>query len=97
MYSLLQVLLDLHGGQGSQNGFDNSGKRGEIHFQDGENSDRAVKVLSQMSALLKSWVDEGAIKVKNFFFSRFRLSDCANPIRIVCPVIRQLLQTPSPK
>ena len=58
----------MHGGQGSQNGFDNSGKRGEIHFQDGENSDRAVKVLSQMSALLKSWVDEGAIKVKNFCF-----------------------------
>ena len=59
-------MLDLHGGQGSQNGFDNSGKRGEIHFQDGENSDRAVKVLSQMSALVKSWVDEGSIKVANF-------------------------------
>ena len=41
--SLFKVLLDLHGGQGSQNGFDNSGKLGEIHFQDGENSERAVK------------------------------------------------------
>ena len=67
----LQALLDLHGGQGSQNGFDNSGKRGEIHFQDGENSDRAVKVNGQMSALLKSWVDEGVIKVKKLYFFYF--------------------------
>jgi len=63
----IKVLLDLHGGQGSQNGFDNSGKRGEIHFQDGENSDRAVKVLSQMSTLLKSWVDEGVIKADTIY------------------------------
>jgi len=46
----IKALLDLHGGQGSQNGFDNSGKRGEIHFQDGDNSERAVKVLGKMSA-----------------------------------------------
>ena len=70
-----QALLDLHGGQGSQNGFDNSGKRGEIHFQDGENSDRAVKVLSQMSALVKSWVDEGSIKVVNFQIMISKLRD----------------------
>ena len=32
---LNQVLLDLHGGPGSQNGFDNSGKRGEVHWHEG--------------------------------------------------------------
>ena len=62
-----QALLDLHGGQGSQNGFDNSGKRGEIHFQDGDNSERAVKVLGKMSALIKGWIDEGAIQAETIY------------------------------
>jgi len=63
----IKALLDLHGGQGSQNGFDNSGKRGEIHFQDGDNSERAVKVLGKMSALIKGWIDEGAIQAETIY------------------------------
>ena len=62
-----QALLDLHGGQGSQNGFDNSGKRGEIHFQDGDNAKGAVYVLGQMSLLLKSWIEEGSIKEETIY------------------------------
>ena len=46
--TFLQALLDLHGGQGSQNGFDNSGQRGEIHFQDDDNPERAAKVLGKI-------------------------------------------------
>ncbi len=28
----LKILLDLHGAPGSQNGFDNSGRRGDVHW-----------------------------------------------------------------
>ena len=62
-----QALLDLHGGQGSQNGFDNSGKRGQIHFQDDDNAKEAVYVLGQMALLLKSWIDEGSIKAETIY------------------------------
>lgn len=58
----IKVLLDLHGAPGSQNGFDNSGKRGEIHFQDDDNSDRAARVLGQMSELMKEWIDQGVMR-----------------------------------
>ena len=54
--------MDLHGAPGSQNGFDNSGKRGDIHFQDGDKPDRAVKVLKQMSQLMKDWIEEGVMR-----------------------------------
>ena len=30
----IKVLLDLHGGPGGQNGFDNSGRRGYIHWHE---------------------------------------------------------------
>ena len=56
--------MDLHGAPGSQNGFDNSGRRGDIHFHEGENPQRASKVLGQMSMLLKSWIDAGLIKAE---------------------------------
>ena len=58
----IKVLLDLHGAPGSQNGFDNSGKRGEIHFQDDDKPDRAARVLGQMSALMKEWIDQGVMR-----------------------------------
>jgi len=63
----IKALLDLHGGQGSQNGFDNSGKRGQIHFQDDDNAKEAVYVLGQMALLLKSWIDEGSIKAETIY------------------------------
>ena len=58
----MKVLMDLHGAPGSQNGFDNSGKRGDIHFQDGDKPDRAARVLGQMSQLMKDWIDEGVMR-----------------------------------
>ena len=65
----------MHGGQGSQNGFDNSGKRGEIHFQDGENSDRAVKgektcVLIKISGTQIGSPESSCLKCQMIFSSR---------------------------
>ncbi|KAJ2255220.1 hypothetical protein GGI13_001727 [Coemansia sp. RSA 455] len=42
----LYAVLDLHGVPGSQNGFDNSGKRGEVKWQQTqENIDRSIQAL----------------------------------------------------
>jgi len=59
----IKVLLDLHGGPGSQNGFDNSGKRGEVHWHEGENPDRTVRILGKVAMMVKQWIDEGAFKL----------------------------------
>ena len=56
--------MELHSAPGSQNGYDHSGKRGDIHFQDGDNPDRAAKVLRQMSQLMKDWIDEGVMQAE---------------------------------
>jgi len=55
----MHVILDLHCAPGSQNGFDNSGKMGEVHFADTEiasngritypNINRALKFIDQLT------------------------------------------------
>ncbi|CAL5867609.1 uncharacterized protein PFLUO_LOCUS1828 [Penicillium psychrofluorescens] len=45
----LKVIVDLHGAPGSQNGFDNSGKRGPIMWQQGENVDITREVLATLA------------------------------------------------
>lgn len=46
----LRVLIDLHGAPGSQNGFDNSGRRGDITWDDDEsNVGRAKDTLSKLT------------------------------------------------
>lgn len=55
----LGVLIDLHTGPGSQNGFDNSGQRGDIHWDDAAekpdgtiyypNVERTIRVLEALS------------------------------------------------
>ncbi|KAJ1909347.1 hypothetical protein H4219_006416 [Mycoemilia scoparia] len=48
----LKVIMDLHGAPGSQNGFDNSGRKGEVHFMDNQNSvDRVLESLRKMSTV----------------------------------------------
>ncbi|EEB09777.1 glucan 1,3-beta-glucosidase I/II [Schizosaccharomyces japonicus yFS275] len=42
----LKVWIDLHGAPGSQNGFDNSGKRGGIGWQKGDTVARTYRVIS---------------------------------------------------
>ncbi len=61
----LKVLIDLHGAPGSQNGFDNSGRRGDIRWYeesgDLTNVDRTVDILVSLATLIKGWIDEGSI------------------------------------
>jgi glucan 1,3-beta-glucosidase len=49
----LKVIIDLHGAPGSQNGFDNSGKRGPVNFLDGgvggASAQQTIEVLAQIS------------------------------------------------
>ncbi|KAJ1030870.1 hypothetical protein NDA18_002099 [Ustilago nuda] len=47
----LKVIIDLHGAPGSQNGFDNSGRKGNVDWpNDPNNAKRAVKVISTIAA-----------------------------------------------
>ncbi|KAJ5911584.1 glucan 1-3-beta-glucosidase A [Penicillium subrubescens] len=46
----LKVMVDLHGAPGSQNGFDNSGKRGAITWQQGDTVDSTKNVLRTLAA-----------------------------------------------
>lgn len=47
----LKVWIDLHGVPGSQNGFDNSGLRGPIGFQQGDNARKTMEILEQVFQL----------------------------------------------
>jgi glucan 1,3-beta-glucosidase len=53
----LKVLIDIHGVPGSQNGFDNSGRRGDIHWADppGTNILRTYYILSNLTTMLTPW------------------------------------------
>ncbi|CAG8888240.1 unnamed protein product [Penicillium egyptiacum] len=46
----LKVMLDLHGAPGSQNGFDNSGKRGPIQWQQGNTVEDTKDALEALAA-----------------------------------------------
>jgi glucan 1,3-beta-glucosidase len=46
----LWVLVDCHGSPGSQNGFDNSGRAGDVNWQTQHNLDRSIAVLTTMAA-----------------------------------------------
>ena len=55
-------MLDLHGAPGSQNGFDNSGRRGEVHWHENGNPERTTRILGKVAQLVKGWIDEGSIQ-----------------------------------
>ncbi|KAF2748366.1 glycoside hydrolase family 5 protein [Sporormia fimetaria CBS 119925] len=44
----LKVMIDLHGAPGSQNGFDNSGRYGQIEWTQGDSVDHTIKVLNKI-------------------------------------------------
>ncbi|EPS27856.1 putative glucan 1,3-beta-glucosidase A [Penicillium oxalicum] len=46
----LKVMVDLHGAPGSQNGFDNSGRRGAINWQQGNNVEDTKNALKLLAA-----------------------------------------------
>ena len=69
----LQALIDLHAGPGSQNGYDNSGKRGEVHWVDETyptnrfNIDRTLKINEKIAQTMRQWVDNGVISVNTLY------------------------------
>ncbi|KAK2806385.1 exo-1,3-beta-glucanase [Onygenales sp. PD_10] len=46
----LKVIIDLHGAPGSQNGFDNSGRRGPITWQSGNTVQQTLTALQRLAA-----------------------------------------------
>lgn len=44
----LKVMIDLHGAQGSQNGFDNSGRYGSVEWTKGDSVQHTLKVISKI-------------------------------------------------
>merc|ERR1711893_563789 len=67
----MKVLIDLHGAPGSQNGFDNSGRRGEIHWYDYsgslDNVYRTEQVLEKVSQMVAGWIVEGSIREQTLY------------------------------
>ncbi|KAJ1912524.1 hypothetical protein H4219_005564 [Mycoemilia scoparia] len=54
----INVIIDLHGTPGSQNGFDNSGIRGGIHWQDKENNvQRTLTALEELAKVANKYGD----------------------------------------
>jgi len=69
----LQALIDLHAGPGSQNGYDNSGKRGEAHWVDSTypenraNLDRTVRINDKIAAYMRGLVDNNTISIDTLY------------------------------
>jgi glucan 1,3-beta-glucosidase len=66
----LKILVDLHGAPESQNGFDNSGRRGDVNWfdpNDNSNVDRTVVILGKVTELLVSWIADGTISDSTLF------------------------------
>jgi len=69
----LKASMDLHTGPGSQNGYDNSGRRGEIRWATGDypqeraNIDRTLVILDMVCTSLSSWVSEGLISLSTIY------------------------------
>ena len=66
----LKILLDLHGAPGSQNGFDNSGRRGPVRWYnatDSSNIDRTVVIIEKLSSLMVDWIADGTISAETLF------------------------------
>ena len=53
----MAVVVDLHGAPGSQNGFDNSGRRGKVHWLEGEHVERTLRVIGMFASVLAGWVE----------------------------------------
>ena len=58
---------------GSQNGFDNSGRRGDVHWvsedypQDNANVARTIIIQDKIAANMARWIDEGAFKRETLY------------------------------
>ena len=69
----LQALIDLHAGPGSQNGYDNSGRRGEVHWVDETypenraNLERTLRINEKIAQTMRQWVDNGEFGINTLY------------------------------
>jgi len=72
-YLGMKAEIDLHSGPGSQNGFDNSGRRGEVHWVDEtypenrHNVDRTLVIIDKIAGTMRKWIDENAFKEETLY------------------------------
>ena len=69
----MKAEIDLHAGPGSQNGFDNSGRRGDITWvteeypEDNHNVVRTINIIDKIAENMKRWVDEGVMRQETLY------------------------------
>ena len=70
----LKAVLDLHAGPGSQNGYDNSGRRGKAHWVDASyllgnrhNLERTVAINNKIANTIRQWVDAGLVSINTIY------------------------------
>ena len=57
----------MHTAPGSQNGFDNSGRRGPIRWLEGDNVERTLRILEKITQNMADWIAEGHIKEETMY------------------------------
>lgn len=81
-------MIDLHGAPGSQNGFDNSGRRGDpentdgVHFLENDNVNRTVRVLQLVTELISGWIVEEHIAENTIFGIELANEPWGKPIKV---------------
>merc|ERR1711970_478837 len=69
----MKAEIDLHAGPGSQNGFDNSGRRGDIGWvteeypEDNHNVVRTINIIDKIAENMKRWVVEGVFRQETLY------------------------------
>jgi len=69
----MKAEIDLHAGPGSQNGFDNSGRRGDINWvsedypTDNTNVLRTLDIQDKIAANFKQWIDAGVFRQETLY------------------------------
>ena len=57
----------MHTAPGSQNGFDNSGRRGPIRWLEDGNVERTVRILEKITQNMADWITEGHIQEETLY------------------------------
>ncbi|WEW58890.1 beta-glucosidase [Emydomyces testavorans] len=105
----LKVMIDLHGAPGSQNGFDNSGRRGDVHWGTGDTIQqtlRAIRSLAERYAKISDVVTAIELmnepfpqrgvnidQLKQFYYDGWGTVYDSNPQTLI--VISDAFQTPT--
>merc|ERR1711915_154368 len=69
----MKAEIDLHAGPGSQNGFDNSGRRGDIGWvteeypEENHNVVRTLNIVDKIAENMKRWIDQGAFRQETLY------------------------------